>query len=237
MQKNQHRICRTSALHKEKTRFILTGQIFKAELFRLQNGCAAIAFILVFAIWYHAELFRFLFTRHHYITLIHPKRTTCSLIHAYLHLFFCFFCLQMFGCGAVAQLVLSKGTHGMFLTVNFAFGFAATLGILVCGQISGKTAVLIFFRLIMDILMSIKRKHYVFQPIPVLIFTGIHLQAATWIPRSPLPCVCWDESAGGSFLCTSCFKPSGPFLVLQSYLACIMVRTGSNGHLKNCVLA
>ncbi|TWW60024.1 aquaporin-3a [Takifugu flavidus] len=45
--------------------------------------------------------------------------------------------LVMFGCGAVAQLVLSKGTHGMFLTVNFAFGFAATLGILVCGQISG----------------------------------------------------------------------------------------------------
>lgn len=44
----------------------------------------------------------------------------------------------MFGCGAVAQLVLSGGTHGMFLTVNFAFGFAATLGILVCGQISGK---------------------------------------------------------------------------------------------------
>lgn len=47
-------------------------------------------------------------------------------------------CLQMFGCGAVAQLVLSGGSHGMFLTVNFAFGFAATLGILVCGQVSGK---------------------------------------------------------------------------------------------------
>ncbi|XP_072289386.1 aquaporin-3a [Eucyclogobius newberryi] len=45
--------------------------------------------------------------------------------------------LVMFGTGAVAQLVLSGGTHGMFLTVNFAFGFAATLGILVCGQISG----------------------------------------------------------------------------------------------------
>ncbi|XP_028827695.1 aquaporin-3b [Denticeps clupeoides] len=45
--------------------------------------------------------------------------------------------LVMFGCGAVAQLVLSGGTHGMFLTVNFAFGLAATLGILVCGQISG----------------------------------------------------------------------------------------------------
>ncbi|MEQ2233473.1 Aquaporin-3 [Ilyodon furcidens] len=45
--------------------------------------------------------------------------------------------LVMFGCGAVAQLVLSGGTHGLFLTVNFAFGFAATLGILVCGQVSG----------------------------------------------------------------------------------------------------
>ncbi|XP_075953356.1 aquaporin-3-like [Anarhichas minor] len=45
--------------------------------------------------------------------------------------------LVMFGCGAVAQLVLSRGSHGTFLTVNFAFGFAATLGILVSGQISG----------------------------------------------------------------------------------------------------
>ncbi|KAJ8414952.1 hypothetical protein AAFF_G00024750 [Aldrovandia affinis] len=45
--------------------------------------------------------------------------------------------LVMFGCGAVAQLVLSGGSHGMFLTVNFAFGFSATLGILVCGQVSG----------------------------------------------------------------------------------------------------
>lgn len=52
-------------------------------------------------------------------------------------------CLQMFGCGAVAQLVLSGGTHGMFLTVNFAFGFAATLGILVCGQVSGKQSLLL----------------------------------------------------------------------------------------------
>ncbi|XP_023673752.1 aquaporin-3-like [Paramormyrops kingsleyae] len=45
--------------------------------------------------------------------------------------------LVMFGCGSVAQLVLSNGSHGLFLTVNFAFGFAATLGILVCGQVSG----------------------------------------------------------------------------------------------------
>ncbi len=53
------------------------------------------------------------------------------------------FFLQMFGCGAVAQLVLSGGSHGMFLTVNFAFGFAATLGILVCGQVSGKQSLLL----------------------------------------------------------------------------------------------
>ncbi|KAM9841632.1 aquaporin-3-like [Aulostomus maculatus] len=45
--------------------------------------------------------------------------------------------LVMFGCGAVAQLVLSDGSHGTFLSVNFAFGLAATLGILVSGQISG----------------------------------------------------------------------------------------------------
>uniref|UniRef100_A0A8C9X6N7 Aquaporin-3 n=1 Tax=Sander lucioperca TaxID=283035 RepID=A0A8C9X6N7_SANLU len=38
--------------------------------------------------------------------------------------------LVMFGCGAVAQLVLSAGSHGTFLTINFAFGFAATLCIL-----------------------------------------------------------------------------------------------------------
>ncbi|KAJ4925872.1 hypothetical protein JOQ06_008058 [Pogonophryne albipinna] len=47
------------------------------------------------------------------------------------------FILVMFGCGSVAQVVLSGGSHGSFLTVNFAFGFAATLGILVSGQISG----------------------------------------------------------------------------------------------------
>uniref|UniRef100_A0A4W6CJP5 Aquaporin-3 n=1 Tax=Lates calcarifer TaxID=8187 RepID=A0A4W6CJP5_LATCA len=44
---------------------------------------------------------------------------------------------SMFGCGAVAQLVLSRGSHGTFLSVNFAFGLAATLGILVSGQVSG----------------------------------------------------------------------------------------------------
>lgn len=50
---------------------------------------------------------------------------------------FCFL-IQMFGCGSVAQVVLSRGTHGGFLTINLAFGFAVTLGILVAGQVSGK---------------------------------------------------------------------------------------------------
>ncbi|XP_062984785.1 aquaporin-3-like [Elgaria multicarinata webbii] len=45
--------------------------------------------------------------------------------------------LVMFGCGSVAQIVLSKGSHGAFLTVNLAFGFAVTLGILIAGQVSG----------------------------------------------------------------------------------------------------
>ncbi|XP_075696510.1 aquaporin-3 [Rhinoderma darwinii] len=45
--------------------------------------------------------------------------------------------LVMFGCGSVAQVVLSKGSHGLFLTVNLAFGFAVMLGILISGQISG----------------------------------------------------------------------------------------------------
>lgn len=53
----------------------------------------------------------------------------------------------MFGCGAVAQWVLSGGSHGTFLTVNLAFGFAATLGILVCGQVSGEDNLYCFITL------------------------------------------------------------------------------------------
>ncbi|XP_056398711.1 aquaporin-3 isoform X1 [Hyla sarda] len=45
--------------------------------------------------------------------------------------------LVMFGCGSVAQVVLSKGSHGLFLTVNLAFGFAVMLGIIIAGQVSG----------------------------------------------------------------------------------------------------
>uniref|UniRef100_A0A3Q1EE82 Aquaporin 3b n=1 Tax=Acanthochromis polyacanthus TaxID=80966 RepID=A0A3Q1EE82_9TELE len=45
--------------------------------------------------------------------------------------------LVMFGCCSVVQMVLSEGSHGTFLSVNLAFGFAVTLAILVSGQISG----------------------------------------------------------------------------------------------------
>lgn len=135
----------------------------------------------------------------------------------------------MFGCGAVAQLVLSKGTHGMFLTVNFAFGFAATLGILVCGQISGN---------LFSVWLWTSFHSSAFQAILLLIFTKMpsRLQVATWTPRSPLPCACWAENAGGSSPCISCFRPSVPFLVLQSYLACTMVRTGPKTAFKYCML-
>uniref|UniRef100_A0A8B9TGA6 Aquaporin-3 n=1 Tax=Anas platyrhynchos TaxID=8839 RepID=A0A8B9TGA6_ANAPL len=42
--------------------------------------------------------------------------------------------MHLFGCGSVAQIVLSRGTHGGFLTVNLAFGFAVMLGILISGR-------------------------------------------------------------------------------------------------------
>ncbi|XP_056586188.1 aquaporin-3b isoform X3 [Triplophysa dalaica] len=66
--------------------------------------------------------------------MLQPQQTAQSLL---FHAWLTSSVTQMFGCGAVAQLVLSGGSHGMFLTVNFAFGFAATLGILICGQVSG----------------------------------------------------------------------------------------------------
>ncbi|CAL8406180.1 unnamed protein product [Arctogadus glacialis] len=42
--------------------------------------------------------------------------------------------LQTFGCGSVAQMLLSRGSHSAFLTVNLTFGFAAMLGILFSGK-------------------------------------------------------------------------------------------------------
>ncbi|XP_077479647.1 aquaporin-3-like [Stigmatopora argus] len=45
--------------------------------------------------------------------------------------------LVTFSCGGVAQWMLSGGSHGTFLSVNFAVGGGVTLGILVSGPISG----------------------------------------------------------------------------------------------------
>ncbi|XP_056445159.1 aquaporin-3-like isoform X1 [Gadus chalcogrammus] len=45
--------------------------------------------------------------------------------------------LVTFGCGSVAQMLLSRGSHGRFLSVNLAFGVATTLGILISRQVSG----------------------------------------------------------------------------------------------------
>nr|XP_057912579.1 aquaporin-3-like [Doryrhamphus excisus] len=45
--------------------------------------------------------------------------------------------LVMFSCAAVAQWMLSGGSHGTFLSVNFAVGGGAALGVLVSGPVSG----------------------------------------------------------------------------------------------------
>ncbi|XP_078062825.1 aquaporin-3-like [Mustelus asterias] len=45
--------------------------------------------------------------------------------------------LILFGCGAVAQMVVSHTTRGEFLSVNLAFGLGATFGIYISGGISG----------------------------------------------------------------------------------------------------
>lgn len=68
----------------------------------------------------------------------HPLISTKLIITCFLHL--CVSSAQVFGCGAVAQWVLSRGSHGSFLSVNLAFGFAVTVSIWMCGQVSGKVA-------------------------------------------------------------------------------------------------
>ncbi|XP_060676580.1 aquaporin-9-like isoform X2 [Hemiscyllium ocellatum] len=45
--------------------------------------------------------------------------------------------LGLFGCGAVAQMVVSHTTRGEFLSVNLGFGLGATFGIYISGGISG----------------------------------------------------------------------------------------------------
>src|SRR3989442_8385593 len=48
------------------------------------------------------------------------------------------FVLIVFGVGVVAQVVLSKGTAGSFLSINIAWGLAVTMGCYVCAGVAGE---------------------------------------------------------------------------------------------------
>ena len=45
--------------------------------------------------------------------------------------------LLMFGCGCVAQAVLSNKVNGNMLSINVGWGLGVLIGILVAGHISG----------------------------------------------------------------------------------------------------
>lgn len=47
------------------------------------------------------------------------------------------FVLILFGCGAVAQVVLSRQTSGEYLSINLGWAFAVTMGVYVSGGVSG----------------------------------------------------------------------------------------------------
>ncbi len=47
------------------------------------------------------------------------------------------FVLIAFGAGVVAQVVLSGGTHGSYLSINLAWGLAVTMAVYVAGGVSG----------------------------------------------------------------------------------------------------
>src|SRR3954447_18899126 len=47
------------------------------------------------------------------------------------------FTLMVFGIGVVAQVVLSRQTNGQYLSINFGWGLAVTMGAYVAGGVSG----------------------------------------------------------------------------------------------------
>jgi MIP family channel proteins len=47
------------------------------------------------------------------------------------------FTLIVFGVGVVAQVVLGRGTHGEYLSINLGWGLAVTMGCYVAGGVSG----------------------------------------------------------------------------------------------------
>jgi glycerol uptake facilitator-like aquaporin len=59
--------------------------------------------------------------------------------------------LVVFGCSGIAQYTLSRGVLSSFLSVNFAFGFGAMIGVYVAGPISGKVVSIICFIVIFDL--------------------------------------------------------------------------------------
>ena len=50
--------------------------------------------------------------------------------------------LVLVGCASVAQYVLSRGERSLFLSVDFAFGFGAMIGVYVAGPVSGNSHIL-----------------------------------------------------------------------------------------------
>ena len=48
-------------------------------------------------------------------------------------------CVKVYGNASVAQAVLSEGSDGTFLSINFSWGMAVTMGVYWAGSISGTT--------------------------------------------------------------------------------------------------
>lgn len=46
--------------------------------------------------------------------------------------------LQLFGCGAVAQVTTSEDKKGQFLSINLGFALGVTFGVFVSRGVSGK---------------------------------------------------------------------------------------------------
>ncbi|EDO28882.1 predicted protein, partial [Nematostella vectensis] len=59
------------------------------------------------------------------------------IIRSFLAEFIATFILVSFGCGSIAQMLLSNETKGTFFSVNFSWGIGVTLGCYWAGGISG----------------------------------------------------------------------------------------------------
>ena len=67
------------------------------------------------------------------------RETKCRMLLVMLYMTGIFlFCLQIFGVGSVAQMVLSGWKFGNFFSVNFSWGIGVTMGCYWAGGISGR---------------------------------------------------------------------------------------------------